>query len=326
MDMEHNILFNELSQGKELAEQLSYISSPEERRLLVEKIVSSYEKALSLLNWGVSAVHNPILDSPLSCGNSSPCPSSEWVDNSPKNVSKKRKGEARWSEQVKVGLGTSLEGPLDDGYNWRKYGQKDILKAKFPRGYYRCSHRHSQGCLATKQVQRSDQDPTTFEVTYKGRHTCFHSNKDTFDQFEEKPKPKPKTKSKPKPIKLKQLSFNYRDGIKMQELEPVVDNIFPSFSFPNVEDGNVENNIFMMENNLLGGFSPAFISPATSDFSASPCQMYSFGLDYNVTTPPPESDSNPASVNNSPIGEWDISVDFTDFEANFPLEEPELYA
>ena len=32
--------------------------------------------------------------------------------------------------------------------------------------------RHAQGCLATRQVQRSDEDPTVFEVTYRGRHTC----------------------------------------------------------------------------------------------------------------------------------------------------------
>ncbi|KAK1582425.1 hypothetical protein Q3G72_014824 [Acer saccharum] len=38
----------------------------------------------------------------------------------------------RWTEQVKVCSGTRLEGPLDDGYCWRKYGQKDILGANFP--------------------------------------------------------------------------------------------------------------------------------------------------------------------------------------------------
>lgn len=29
-----------------------------------------------------------------------------------------------------------LEGPLDDGFSWRKYGQKDILGAKHPRYLY----------------------------------------------------------------------------------------------------------------------------------------------------------------------------------------------
>lgn len=47
-----------------------------------------------------------------------------------------RKTEPRWTEQVKVCLGNGLEGPLDDGYSWRKYGQKDILGANFPRSEF----------------------------------------------------------------------------------------------------------------------------------------------------------------------------------------------
>lgn len=39
----------------------------------------------------------------------------------------------RWTKEVKVCSGTAPEGPLNDGYNWRKYGQKDIHSAIFPR-------------------------------------------------------------------------------------------------------------------------------------------------------------------------------------------------
>jgi hypothetical protein len=39
-----------------------------------------------------------------------------------------------WKEQVKICTNTGLfEGSLDDEYSWRKYGQKDILGAKFSR-------------------------------------------------------------------------------------------------------------------------------------------------------------------------------------------------
>lgn len=44
-----------------------------------------------------------------------------------------RKAMPQWSEQVLVSLGTGVDGPLGDGYSWRKYGQKDILGASFPR-------------------------------------------------------------------------------------------------------------------------------------------------------------------------------------------------
>ncbi|KAH7656166.1 WRKY domain-containing protein [Dioscorea alata] len=60
----------------------------------------------------------------------------------------------------------------DDGYNWRKYGEKSNLGAKFPRSYYRCSQRD---CGAKKRVQRLQEDPTTFEVVYNGPHTCRSS-------------------------------------------------------------------------------------------------------------------------------------------------------
>lgn len=40
------------------------------------------------------------------------------------------------------------------------------------RSYYRCTFRNTQNCCATKQVQRSDGDPTIFDVTYRGEHTC----------------------------------------------------------------------------------------------------------------------------------------------------------
>uniref|UniRef100_A0A2C9VUB0 WRKY domain-containing protein n=1 Tax=Manihot esculenta TaxID=3983 RepID=A0A2C9VUB0_MANES len=233
--------------------------------------------------------------------------------------------------------GTGLEGPVDDGYNWRKYGQKDILGANFPRGYYRCTHRHSQGCLATKQVQRSDQDPTIFEVTYRGRHTCFQTSrfaiastslinaKSKLDkegcQLEEQ-----EQKSK----LLKELSFNFTEELKSQEWN-TEDDIFHLFSFPEttIGSGDEENDIFkesMLENNILGSLSTAFISPATSDSSylaMSPCHMNNLGIDHNVRTP--ESNSASTSGTNSPIGDWDL-LDNVDFDTNFPLDNPELLA
>lgn len=44
-----------------------------------------------------------------------------------------RKALPGWTQHVRVSPGVGLEGPLDDGFSWRKYGQKDILNAKYPR-------------------------------------------------------------------------------------------------------------------------------------------------------------------------------------------------
>ncbi|RRT46161.1 hypothetical protein B296_00053246 [Ensete ventricosum] len=60
--------------------------------------------------------------------------------------------------------------PYDDGHGWRKYGQKDINSAKYPR----CIHRKERGCPATKTVQQEDSDayPPKFIVAYSMQHTC----------------------------------------------------------------------------------------------------------------------------------------------------------
>ncbi|KAL0450898.1 UNVERIFIED_CONTAM: putative WRKY transcription factor 70 [Sesamum latifolium] len=61
---------------------------------------------------------------------------------------------------------------FEDGHAWRKYGQKVILNAKHPRNYFRCTHKFDQGCQATKQVQKIEDDPPLFRTTYHAQHTC----------------------------------------------------------------------------------------------------------------------------------------------------------
>ncbi|KAM0875880.1 hypothetical protein ACQ4PT_036517 [Festuca glaucescens] len=89
-------------------------------------------------------------------------------------TNKKRKMD-KGTRQVRVrSVGGGADAPEDDGFSWRKYGQKDILGAQHPRAYYRCTHQKTQGCAATKQVQRAQEDPTFYDVIYNGEHTCVH--------------------------------------------------------------------------------------------------------------------------------------------------------
>ncbi|XP_061987692.1 WRKY transcription factor 55 [Populus nigra] len=69
----------------------------------------------------------------------------------------------------------NTEIPPEDGFSWRKYGQKEILGSKYPRAYYRCTNQNLYHCPAKKQVQRLDDDPYRFEVVYRGEHTCHLS-------------------------------------------------------------------------------------------------------------------------------------------------------
>jgi WRKY DNA -binding domain len=44
------------------------------------------------------------------------------------------------------------------------------------RSYFRCTHKFDQGCKALKQVQKSEEDPTMFIITYVGNHTCKNAS------------------------------------------------------------------------------------------------------------------------------------------------------
>ncbi|XP_010551835.1 PREDICTED: LOW QUALITY PROTEIN: cyclin-dependent kinase 12 [Tarenaya hassleriana] len=60
----------------------------------------------------------------------------------------------------------SVDKPADDGYNWRKYGQKPIKGCEFPRSYYKCTH---ASCPVKKKVERSSDGQIT-QIIYKGQH------------------------------------------------------------------------------------------------------------------------------------------------------------
>ncbi|PHU23212.1 hypothetical protein BC332_08319 [Capsicum chinense] len=197
-NVEFNRIINELTQGRDLVQQLQlHLNAPNynssasfenTREILLHNIQSKFDKALSILQYNSTTGDNSnsprthstspaipvfgVSDSPRSSPPHSEDSDRDLESKDPHATRKRKSTTPRWTKQVQIHPGAPLEGTLDDGFSWRKYGQKDILGAKHPRGYYRCTLRHVQGCLATKQVQKSDEDPTIFEVTYRGRHTC----------------------------------------------------------------------------------------------------------------------------------------------------------
>jgi len=53
---------------------------------------------------------------------------------------------------------------VDDGYNWRKYGQKKVRGSPGPRNYYKCTE---EGCPVKKYVER---DTNRITTNYDGMH------------------------------------------------------------------------------------------------------------------------------------------------------------
>ncbi|KAK3183832.1 hypothetical protein Dsin_031118 [Dipteronia sinensis] len=103
---------------------------------------------------------------------------SENDDDRPK-PNKKTKGEKKVRKPKFAFQTRSQVDILDDGYRWRKYGQKAVKNNKFPRSYYRCTH---QGCNVKKQVQRLTKDEGVVLTTYEGMHT--HLIEKPSDNFE----------------------------------------------------------------------------------------------------------------------------------------------
>ncbi|XP_020572540.1 probable WRKY transcription factor 13 [Phalaenopsis equestris] len=67
---------------------------------------------------------------------------------------------------------------LDDGYKWRKYGQKVVKNTQHPRSYYRCTQ---DNCRVKKRVERLAEDPRMVITTYEGRHAHSPSHDDDDD-------------------------------------------------------------------------------------------------------------------------------------------------
>ncbi|KAF5731756.1 WRKY transcription factor 43 [Tripterygium wilfordii] len=97
----------------------------------------------------------------------------EKINNNNNNVKDKRKSGSSSSRMKKASKPRfafqtkSADDILDDGYRWRKYGQKSVKNSIYPRSYYRCTH-HT--CNVKKQVQRLSKDTSIVVTTYEGIH------------------------------------------------------------------------------------------------------------------------------------------------------------
>ncbi|XP_026440829.1 probable WRKY transcription factor 41 [Papaver somniferum] len=325
-------ILNELAQAKELLRQLETdlhtASSTNGSKLLIPQILSYFENSLSMLNGSKSESGNNQSQMTASETDSTPTDSPRSVNRSSRSdsesdlmepPSKKRKTVARWTEQVRVCEQTGLEGPLDDGYSWRKYGQKDILGAAYPRGYYRCTHRASHGCLAMKQVQRSDEDSSIFNVTYRVRHTCVQAPHLLPRQSQNKA-----GLEHQKPTKSSQETIiNFQTGCLGETPAKVVLKS-PSFSFPSIPVPR----------------SPSFSFPSAS--IPIPCdeQKENYNNIFNSLTPdnhfvgsPFSSPSNSGSnsvcsnhgVNNLEDGQDLQTSDYDLSEFTSAFDSPDLY-
>ncbi|KAI3955029.1 hypothetical protein MKW98_005032 [Papaver atlanticum] len=202
--------------------------------------------------------------------------------------SKKRKTILRWTEQVREQTG--LEGPVDDGYSWRKYGMNYAFGARHLRSYYRCTNK-SQGCSALKQVQRSEEDPSMFIVTYRRRHNCIQSAHLLPEQSEKRHDQQDEKQQKGSVETL----INFQTGCHVKTEESHEEKVVlksPSFSFPSAPlptkgiEKQSTNNIFSSQLTPDNQFmSSPFSSSSTSESnSLSSHKLNNYGGGQNLQT------------------------------------------
>ncbi|KAG0448477.1 hypothetical protein HPP92_027817 [Vanilla planifolia] len=107
-------------------------------------------------------------------------PSSWWKSSSGRGKMKVRRRvrEPRFCFQTRSDIDV-----LDDGYKWRKYGQKIVKNSLHPRSYYRCTYNN---CRVKKRIERLSEDCRMVITTYEGRHThspCDDQNTSDHEHF-----------------------------------------------------------------------------------------------------------------------------------------------
>ncbi|GFP87408.1 probable WRKY transcription factor 70 [Phtheirospermum japonicum] len=170
MPTDRKRVIGELTRGREMADQLRLMLRDQtgpDARGLVGKVLDSFTRSILILG-AAAGDSDEVSQAPAAAGLK---PEDSGESCKRPAAQKDRRGcyKRRRSLETWIKESSSL---FEDGYAWRKYGQKVILNAKHPRNYYRCTHKYDQGCQASKQVQMCRDEPPLYRTTYHGQHSC----------------------------------------------------------------------------------------------------------------------------------------------------------
>ncbi|XP_014520499.1 probable WRKY transcription factor 53 [Vigna radiata var. radiata] len=316
-------LVSELIQGLEIARKLkedfNIPSSIHTRDSLLQSILSSYNKALLILRPNAPFSNSETMHQPTQT--SSPHEGALKDHQELKQNAKKRKKMPKWKEQVRVKIHNGVEEPLQDDYSWRKYGQKNILNAKYPRSYYRCTFQKSKGCFATKQVQRSEEDPNVFDISYRGNHVCSQGKDVVLSlklaDTEEKSQGCDSDIQFHHAQSSRERVTNYTNTL-IAETDNMTQHPFPSFECMTHDNHHTFLPSFVLENDPFCSTisQTSFFSPNSpeSNYLVSPSFHLHDEFDRVFDKPCPDSDAvgivlADAPTTNSPIFDFNFSLD-----------------
>lgn len=189
-------------------------------------------------------------------------------------------------------------------------------------------------------MQRSDDDPSVFEITYRGKHTCSQSSNPVQpppspEKLEQKPNhqnyiPQPQYEEQFSLKSPANSRFDTEDSKHKEIMAPPFS--FHSNTYGCVTGGDNFSALALENETFLGSFPPSFLSPATPEsnyYMTSPSRMNNLAGIHNVRRS--ESDlteiiSANTSAANSPIPDLDFSLDRVEIDANFPFDTPGFFS
>ncbi|CAA0828743.1 Probable WRKY transcription factor 23 [Striga hermonthica] len=110
-------------------------------------------------------------------------PPGEWAPApaaSTESGSRRRRHQKQPTQETVSFATLSETDNLDDGYRWRKYGQKPVKGSFTPRSYYKCAIKN---CPVKKYIERGLDDRKVVITTYRGRHTHHAPGHHSLDEI-----------------------------------------------------------------------------------------------------------------------------------------------
>lgn len=182
-------------------------------------------------------------------------------------------------------------------------------------------------------MQRSDEDPTVFEITYKGKHSCAPDSNPNAVQDEQVQKQNTNAKDTMQ-YQPDDILLNMKNNLRVNtEDTHNIDKVSNSNLHLTSGSAGCVMNVSYPAANLDGSLMQIFATSATSSSNYLPMspiqQTSSFGGDFG-TVCYSESDrsdmfSSNASTTNSPYLELDFNIDHTNTDQTFPFNAPGFF-